>query len=798
MNKKSKRNNFEDDFQKRNKSFGEFYAEERGVEKVYPIYESLLVKKQRYTEQVFIDSGGEKKIFAVKDVCGDRKVALAKSLEIQNEADKESFLREARITSQLQHPNIMTVYDVDLDECGQPYFTMEYAEGDSLEDIICGLRNNELKYKELYPLNHLLQIFIKVCDALAYAHSRSVLHLDVKPANIKVGDYGQVLLCDWGLAQVMSTNQPEEELGFEVKMDSELLNDITQKAQIKGTPAYMAPEQIKGERTQVTADIYSLGALLYSMLTYQRTVEVSDINELREKVCEEPIQAASLRAPQVQIPLSLEAVCHKALDLDVEKRYQSVLNLRDEVSRYLSGFTTKAENAGFIKELTLLVKRNTRVVTSISLVSVFSAALLFSAFREKERQKSLADESRLEAVEARNKALEAEEQAQVARKNAEQNLALYKHEMREREMLSINLQEQVLTWNKNRNYLDATERIERIEKELQGEISLELRREFLEYKGLLHFVLLNFYEAEQCFSQIEVTQPYLKAEAINRNWLKIKKGNKVKLTAEQFTKFLSQIPGHERVLGYYAFYYYIKRNRKLSREELMNMTYYPLLHLNGMRYKDFPREEFKYFVYGKQQFGMNQTNKVFKSFLLPIPVYDRRLNLLYNLDLDYFDFGEIDDNQLDAYTGLSVKIININMMKRASPHTIRAIIPRLFCELVYHDLPLSDEEIRALCPKVKFIRRKGSELLFKYPQNGIKVNKSKLRISWVPRNKTMRYRIYISQDKALRQEDLISDSENNFYFFNLESPGTYYWRVDSHNEFGQPIMGKLNSFDYLP
>ena len=332
-------NDLEAGFKGRNETLRGFYntdalaMSDEEVASLTPILNALTDRVARYHEIQKIAEGGEKKITLVHDHRLDRRVAMARAAHAKNPREQEQFLREARLTANLAHPNIMPVYNMGVDPEGVPFFSMELVPGDSLKTIITNLREGKESYKRDYPLDTLLTIFIKICDAISFAHSRNVLHLDIKPDNIRVGDFGEVLVCDWGLARVMNT--PEEVSGEESDiLDADVLNDMTLSGTMKGTPGFMAPEQTQayGEKTAPT-DIYALGAVLYMLLTHELPVSGASANEVIQNTREGKVIPPRRRKPDRPIPPSLVAVTMKALSLAPEDRYASALALRKEISR---------------------------------------------------------------------------------------------------------------------------------------------------------------------------------------------------------------------------------------------------------------------------------------------------------------------------------------------------------------------------------------------------------------------------------------------------------------------------------
>ncbi|EDM24654.1 probable serine/threonine-protein kinase pknB, partial [Lentisphaera araneosa HTCC2155] len=176
------------------------------------------------------------------DLSTSRYIAFAERGKPNDKHLYEVFLREARLTALLEHPNIISIHDVGLNDLGQPYFTMDLKEGDSLGEIFKNLNTKDEEYLETYSLHELLMIFVKICEAISYAHSKNIIHLDLKPDNIQVGHFGEVLVCDWGLGKILNNT---EIVGVEeTLLEVDLLNHISSKNKVVGTPGYMSPEQI--------------------------------------------------------------------------------------------------------------------------------------------------------------------------------------------------------------------------------------------------------------------------------------------------------------------------------------------------------------------------------------------------------------------------------------------------------------------------------------------------------------------------------------------------------------------------
>ena len=305
---------------------------------------------KRYKEREFLAAGGLKNVFKVYDSKMQRHIALAELKEEVPEEQCEAFMNEASLTASLRHPNIITIFDFGVNEKHLPYMTMELKVGDTLAEII---EDKKLSREEL------LSIFLKICDAVSYAHSQNILHLDLKPENIQVGEFGEVQVCDWGLSRSIS-EQPK-----------------TNK--ISGTPGYMAPEQIREDvLLDITADIFSLGAILYSLVTLSRPIN-GGINTILDTTIAGEIISPLMRFPDEDIPKSLNAVICRAMAPEKSERYQSVSSLAMEVTKYLSGHSTFAENAGLLQESKLFFLRNKQacIVTLVAIFVLFIGTSVF-------------------------------------------------------------------------------------------------------------------------------------------------------------------------------------------------------------------------------------------------------------------------------------------------------------------------------------------------------------------------------------------------------------------------------------
>ncbi len=264
------------------------------------------------------------------------------------------FIEEARITGKLEHPNIIPVHDLGILEDNRLFFSMKFVEGESLSSILKKIRDRREKYLVEYNRFRLLTIFRKVCDAIAFAHSKNFIHRDIKPDNIMVGPYGEALLMDWGLARSVDKNDEDhtddDESGESNNYEGDVDGDDIMKTRygvVKGTPAYMSPEQAKGLVVEIDhrSDIYLLGATLYAIATLNVPFVGNDIYEILANAENGNFIPPARRAPELEIPLELCRIIEKAMAYEKEDRYQTVEELSHDLDDLMSG------NIGSIKKI---------------------------------------------------------------------------------------------------------------------------------------------------------------------------------------------------------------------------------------------------------------------------------------------------------------------------------------------------------------------------------------------------------------------------------------------------------------
>jgi serine/threonine-protein kinase len=303
-----------------------------------PLTASTGVRYRRLYEHA---KGGLGAVFVALEAELSREVALK---EIQDRfADhpdaRARFLREAEVTAKLEHPGVVPVYGLGVYPDGRPYYAMRFIRGESLHDAI---RRFHLADEDpcrdpgerSLSLRELLTHFVAVCNAVAYAHSRGVIHRDLKPANAMLGEYGETLVVDWGLARVLNGPKPEPPAEDNpVRLGSGGGLAPTEMGQAVGTPAFMPPEQAEGRLDRIGAgsDVFALGATLYCILTGQAPYSGQDV--LGQARRAEMIPA---RQQKRSVPAALEAVCQKAMAKVPEDRYLTARALMEEVKRWLA------------------------------------------------------------------------------------------------------------------------------------------------------------------------------------------------------------------------------------------------------------------------------------------------------------------------------------------------------------------------------------------------------------------------------------------------------------------------------
>jgi serine/threonine protein kinase len=377
---------------------------------------------ERYANPRRIDAGGQGSVDLVHDARLGRQVAKKSPLardggRVNGDAEVLGrFLREARVTTSLDHPGIVPVYDIGLDDTGCPYFTMKYVEGQTLATVL-GEREQGASD---WAMPRLVEVMLKVCDTVAAAHRAGIVHRDLSPRNVMIGAFGVVHVIDWGLARI-SPNADEIDVGAPKGRteQSSAPRSQTLPGSALGTLWYMSPEQAVYASDEVGpwSDVYSLGAILYEVLSgkppYYEECRHLDVQAvLDHRRSHEP---ASLHSSSRRAPPELVAICERAMARAPQDRFQDVQELAAELRAFLDGRAVKCFATGPWVEGRLWWRRNRAlgVTATLGLIVAFSGALSILLLQQ-DHQKVVTEE--------RNAALEAQKAAEAARQQALESL----------------------------------------------------------------------------------------------------------------------------------------------------------------------------------------------------------------------------------------------------------------------------------------------------------------------------------------------------------------------------------------
>lgn len=405
-------------------------------------------KGGRFRIQAEHAAGGLGVVYRAEDLQLDRVVALKQiRMEYADQSRyREKFIREAVVTGKLEHPSIVPVYSLGTDSTGRPFYAMRFIKGETLKDRIDSFHRGLAKSEYLYdsmPLRKLLRRFIDVCQAIDYAHSRGVIHRDLKPCNIMLGKYGETLVVDWGLARFCDTGSPTYKSVFKnASQASEMAlvqsdtpaDALTQMGSFVGSIPYASPEQLRGDLESLTpaSDVYSLGAVLFEILTGNPPVKnYTNARDLADEILLGKL--ATPRAILASIPGPLDAICRRAMAGRIADRYPTANDLRLEIESFLDDEPIQAYRDRVLDKGRRLLRKRPAVFSTLA-VSVV-AGLLFSAIfaadkikrnielSRKQQQlllvtneaKENADRANASAAIAETSAAEASEQRRLAR-----------------------------------------------------------------------------------------------------------------------------------------------------------------------------------------------------------------------------------------------------------------------------------------------------------------------------------------------------------------------------------------------
>lgn len=304
--------------------------------------------RNRYEPIKLLGTGGMGEVLLVQDQDIARKVAVKRLLPDANDAiSLARFVDEIRTVGRLEHPNIVPVHDVGVDEEGRYFFVMKYVEGETLEQIIDKLAAGDREYHRIYTFERRLEIMISVLNALEYAHAHGVIHRDVKPANVMVGRFGEVVLMDWGIAKPVDATR-DAARGADATIGQENERGrmyMTHVGSLVGTPAYMSPEQARGDIAAIDkrSDLYSAAVMLHEFITLRHYLaDEKTAADLLAAIVTKELESEEFErtacAIQQGMPAELLYVSYRGMSREPKDRaYQSAADFVAELQRVLSG-----------------------------------------------------------------------------------------------------------------------------------------------------------------------------------------------------------------------------------------------------------------------------------------------------------------------------------------------------------------------------------------------------------------------------------------------------------------------------
>ncbi len=308
--------------------------------------------------------GGMGAVYIAEDVELDRKVAL--KVTANGSAPEElaaRLRREARVIARLEHPSIVPVHDVGVLPDARVFYTMKLVRGRQLDVWLA----------DDPPRPAVLRVFQRICEAVAFAHDNGVIHRDLKPQNVMVGEYGEALVMDWGLAKeagvdagLVSPAEGAEQIAPDVaSADTIPVAGATKAGAVMGTPAFMSPEQARGatEAIDPRTDVFALGAILYFLLARHEPFRGASTAEVLAKVKDEDPPALE------GVPRALASICKKALSKEPAQRYETAAAMADDIGSFLDSRPVSAHDES-------ILERIGRVATKYRVILVLIAAYL--------------------------------------------------------------------------------------------------------------------------------------------------------------------------------------------------------------------------------------------------------------------------------------------------------------------------------------------------------------------------------------------------------------------------------------
>jgi WD40 repeat protein len=360
----------------------------------------------RYTLGEEIGRGGLGAVVSAKDKNLGRLVAI-KALHASGGSARRRFVREAMITARLEHPSIVPVHDAGRWPDGSPFYAMKLVRGRPLAAVIDGTASLAARLA-------LVPTVLAVCDAVAYAHSERVVHRDLKPHNVLVGEFGETVVIDWGLAKELGG--PSDEAGAPSAATATRSTE-TVAGSVLGTPAYMAPEQATGGEVDERADVYALGAMLYHVLVGKPPRDGGSVDEVLDRAVTGAVVPLTTREPGV--PRDLAAIVGKAMARAPSDRYPSARELADDLRRFTTGQLVGAHRYTWSQRARRWLARHRAIAVTVAAAVAVTATIATISVRDVLRERDRADGERDVAVAAGQRADQQRAAADAARATAQ-------------------------------------------------------------------------------------------------------------------------------------------------------------------------------------------------------------------------------------------------------------------------------------------------------------------------------------------------------------------------------------------
>ena len=341
-----------------------------------------------------LGEGGSGEVLIARDTHLERRVALKrlKQFKVVPDHVRDRFINEAQVTAQLDHPNIIPVYGLQAVAGESLAYAMKLVRGVDLATLIEETRRQLQCGQKLDPertLNARLELFLKVCDAIDFAHSKGVLHRDLKPTNIMIGRFHEVYVMDWGIAEITYDGKDRDERTLQPVLSQLKEEDKTQTAGLFGTPLYMSPEQAAGKPVDERSDQYTLGLILYELVCLKRAkggTTSFEVVTLTMKGAREPVKHFQPRRP---IPRALTAIINKATAYDPMDRYVNVRALTEDLRRYLSNDEILAKPDTRREALVRQISKNqhTALITILAALFLAVSSLVWSMYQGEKKKR---------------------------------------------------------------------------------------------------------------------------------------------------------------------------------------------------------------------------------------------------------------------------------------------------------------------------------------------------------------------------------------------------------------------------